>query len=249
MLSRLTFTGVDASTLMIDLPTGVEYGFLLSLSQPVLTDRSPRYMYPKQIEYMMPVLQSRGCRIALHVCGRQAKLALFENQLLIRGMLRHVDRVQINGKVSVEQLQDVCWRHPSITFITQHGADDAPDDPRLFAECDNHVILVDASGGRGQSPKSWARPVTSKTVGFAGGLGPDNIRSQLQELTPLLGRGWWVDMETKLRDARDQFSVVAVRKVIEEATTWKESPLDVDRRTEGVFDGTAVSRRGGQLMD
>lgn len=62
-----------------------------------------------------------------------------------------------------------------------------------------HQLLVDASGGRGVSPAEWTRPNTTRAVGFAGGLGPDNLAGELPRIAAVARGPWWVDMETKLR--------------------------------------------------
>jgi phosphoribosylanthranilate isomerase len=63
----------------------------------------------------------------------------------------------------------------------------------------NHCILIDDSGGRGISPSIWSAPHTSKQIGFAGGLGLDNLAGELEKIHAVAGTGSWVDMEGKLR--------------------------------------------------
>jgi hypothetical protein len=43
-------------------------------------------------------------------------------------------------------------------------------------------------------------------VGYAGGLGPDNIATELVKIRPSASSIWWLDMEGKLR-IDDWFSV------------------------------------------
>ncbi len=82
-------------------------------------------------------------------------------------------------------------------------------------DVENHAVLVDSSGGRGQSPEVWARPETNKSVGFAGGLGPANLRMELSSIEAVAKEPWWIDMEERLRDAADWFSVSRAKMVMD----------------------------------
>jgi phosphoribosylanthranilate isomerase len=75
----------------------------------------------------------------------------------------------------------------------------------LAVDAPNHSLLVDGSGGRGLSPERWVKPTTSKRVGFAGGLGPDNISAEYARIKEVAEGDFWIDMEGKLRDENDWF--------------------------------------------
>jgi hypothetical protein len=86
-------------------------------------------------------------------------------------------------------------------------------------------VLVDASGGRGITPGSWPAAEPSRfVVGWAGGLGPDNLRAELPAIQGAAGdgRSFWVDMETKLRTGPngEAFSIEACREAVAEARAW-----------------------------
>ena len=55
-------------------------------------------------------------------------------------------------------------------------------------------------------PALTVKPHTAKAVGFAGGLGPDNLARELRKIADIARAGWWADMEGKLR-VDDWFSV------------------------------------------
>jgi len=112
-------------------------------------------------------------------------------------------RIQVNGLLEIPDVRHLCRLYPRHTIITQH----TPKNRYLMAvNAENHVLLVDGSGGRGISPESWRQPDTAKVVGFAGGLGPDNLADELQTISRIARPGWWVDMEGKLR-VDDWFSL------------------------------------------
>ena len=51
------------------------------------------------------------------------------------------------------------------------------------------------------------RDVQRRSHGYAGGLGPDNLAVELASIKAVASSGWWVDMESKLRDEHDKFDV------------------------------------------
>ena len=53
--------------------------------------------------------------------------------------------------------------------------------------------------------------------GYAGGLGPDNIESELQRIAAAAGDApFWIDMETRVRSDNDeQFDLNKVRRCLE----------------------------------
>ena len=57
--------------------------------------------------------------------------------------------------------------------------------------------LFDLSGGTGSFPEKVPELVEGKLVGYAGGMGPENV---LLYLSKIKGQGgFWIDMETKVR--------------------------------------------------
>lgn len=202
---QITFTGVDERTNLADLPRGVEYGVLFTVSP----DGRNRYPSRKNAAAIMAALTGGGHAVALHVCGARARSELVNGQLM--DLTAWPERIQVNGRLEPWELEDICRQHAQHEIITQANEWNTS---LLDCECDNHAILVDASGGRGRSPASWKRPQTEKAVGFAGGLGPDNIADELQRIRAVAVGDWWIDMEGKLRDQDDWFDVSRVRAVL-----------------------------------
>ena len=84
-------------------------------------------------------------------------------------------------------------------------------------------LLYDASGGNGISPDSWKKPVYSEhDMGYAGGLGPDNITDNL-EMIKSVARfdSVWIDAEGKLK-TDNKFDVARAQQYVLNAKTWIE---------------------------
>ena len=72
--------------------------------------------------------------------------------------------------------------------------------------------LFDASGGRGLEPLEWPKHLQDWTCGYAGGLGPGNLRRELPRIAAAAGPfPYWIDMESKLRDDEDRFWIGLAR--------------------------------------
>ena len=65
-------------------------------------------------------------------------------------------------------------------------------------------MLFDCSHGAGVLPKSWPNSIPSIKCGWAGGMGPANIATQIPRIDAAYLAGgssfpYWVDMETLVR--------------------------------------------------
>jgi hypothetical protein len=127
----------------------------------------------------------------------------------------------------VDTLRTAFAELPDVEFIIQRNSETRPlwelleqgDPPR------NMSLLFDDSMGLGKSSTSWpAPPAAGQMFGYAGGLGNENISTQLcliEQTAP--GRELWVDMEsslrTRLKNDSDVFdcnkAMGCVRQVIE----------------------------------
>lgn len=195
-LLAITMTGVDARTDLCALPEGIEVGVLFTATP------EGRHRYPERLEAVRILGELEGRRVALHVCGQRAIEALIVGALA--DLTSRVQRVQVNGRVTENDLRQICLQYPLHVVITQHTASNAD---LIGVDCDNHAVLIDGSGGRGISPVAWVSPTTRKAVGFAGGLGPDNILGEVARIRGVACGEWWIDMEGKLRDEDDWFDV------------------------------------------
>ncbi len=80
--------------------------------------------------------------------------------------------------------------------------------------------LFDCSLGNGITPDVWPCPDHSVYNGYAGGLGPDNIKEQLKKIEDVVGGGTvWIDMTTKVR-TNDKLDIDKVRRVLDEVSLF-----------------------------
>lgn len=205
---KITITGIDYQTsasqlfrLMKNWPRA-EVGLLYT------TTPNERNRYPS-ISYLANLAFELGDKSAIHICGSEARHEMIVGGNDLQTVLRQAGRVQINGNVTKEELLLLA---PKVrTIITQHNL---ANQMLANVDCKNHEILMDTSSGRGLLPDAWTRAVTSKPVGFAGGLGPDNLNNQLVSLSSVVSGHWWVDMESGLR-TNDWFDIDKAERVLE----------------------------------
>lgn len=79
------------------------------------------------------------------------------------------------------------------------------------------AALFDTSGGTGLLPGAWPTLRTQFPCGFAGGLGPDNVLVQLDQINKVCSDDFptWIDMETRVRvPDNSALDMVSVRQVL-----------------------------------
>lgn len=183
----ITFTGIDAWTspancAAIAAKFPVEFAFLYS------DDRDdPRYTgVPLLHEF-----QKRRVRTAFHLCGAAARRAIRENVYPAETL--RADRIQLNltdDEYDWDGLEKLARRRPVIRQTRDTKS--WPLTPLDVAP------LLDASGGRGVPISDFPDAPPAQLVGYAGGLGPDNVADFLDRL-PAHPHGFWIDMETGVR--------------------------------------------------
>ncbi len=214
---NVTFTGVDIHTPLMGLPDNCEIGLLYRVGKNGKSANDSNNKYPSRAICLELARQihAKGNRIALHVCGTAARKQLFDGELY--DLTQFVNRIQINGKLTVNELEYFCNMYDNKTIITQHKKSNLH-----LTKVDryNHALLVDASGGRGMTPKKWIRPALDKPVGFAGGLGPDNILKEIEKIKGVAERewtgDWWIDMENNIRCKDNRFDLNMINSVMKQ---------------------------------
>lgn len=245
-LVGLTISGADNGVTPADLvdfareAPFVEWGILVSETR-MGTPRYPSREWLRVLGQAMEVARLADVprpRLSLHVCGRWARdiLAGVENAttpVTALTTLAPFQRMQINGgSVGDDQVAaDLGERLPQVPDggeiifqIGSHRRTRALDLARAAgAPCS---ALLDASGGRGETPDLWPAPIPGVKCGWAGGLAPWNLAAEvlrMQHADTHDGQpvDFWVDMETGARTSdvwdwnKVRAAVAAVAPMIE----------------------------------
>lgn len=218
-----TLTGADDSTDLDDLwnissefGLGlVEWGVLYSASNQG-NGRYPSFGWIDRLTERLDRGQSP--RFALHICGRAVKDFL-EGEGHVQEVASAFPRIQVNFRAadySAEDIKVMIRRNVAHTIVAQRNRANR-DLWKELAGHSNHAILFDASGGRGLSPESWPDPLSGVACGYAGGLGPDNLETELPKIDSLARPvgAYWIDMEGKLREEQDRFDLRRARACLE----------------------------------
>jgi hypothetical protein len=151
---------------------------------------------------------------AVHLCGALAFEQLLQGAL--PADILEAPRMQLNINARKADFSDaqvlevfshaltlgpdiILQYHPQSAAVIERFAQATP-----AKDLDRVHILMDASRGTGLAPQRWTQPegLDEFFVGYAGGIGPMNIQSVLQEVTRL-GRPCWVDMESGVRSGNE----------------------------------------------
>ena len=206
-INRVTFTGVDDNTNIEQLVSIskahpiVEWGILYSQTAQGYKSRYPSVMGPV-IKAAMGTGVFDGCKLALHVCGSSVWNLLAKHTFetgLLNGLAQGNElRVQLNlsrhmDATEYTALESLISTYDNVQFIRQVRDGDAG----TFGA----AILFDGSAGTGKVPDAWPEyPNTMQYVGYAGGLGPDNLATELDRIAEVVGsNSIWIDMESNVR--------------------------------------------------
>lgn len=228
-----TLTGADDHTQQADLwhlakqfrPGLVEWGILYSANNQG-EGRYPSFEWIEQLTEM--VGRGDAPRFSLHVCGRAVQQFL-DGTGHVTEVAKAFPRVQVNFRAReypLESIKAMMLRNADKTIITQHNFANAAlwRDLRDFG---NHAILFDQSGGRGMSPAAWPAPIEGVRSGYAGGLGLNNLATELPKIKAAAGGStfYWIDAEGKLRDIRDRFDLRIARQFLEGVQNFEMANL------------------------
>ncbi len=222
-LTHITFTGVDERTdlgRLLDIQARyprAEFGMLMA-TEPA--KRPNRYPDPRGAMALRLYDNVRlGLNLSAHLCGALAREAARGDW---DGVYRHCPgfpsfrRCQLN----IVRLADVVGpvglvAPPTLDelIIQQHGADRC-DAFLAIPDKYRRGVLLDASGGKGV----YAEPAILEGpyhVGYAGGLGPDNVRAFVETLLKDSRVGnFWIDMETGVRTSDEWLDLDKVEAVL-----------------------------------
>lgn len=192
----------------------VEWGILRSTKR----EGTPRYPSRKWVRAVLRLADIN--RISLHLCGEDARQA---QRGIFNSVVQLFNRIQINGyKLAdgpIGLKQGASQLAHGVTLILPFNDEaNAVSVATDAATIPGAEILFDPSGGRGVEPFRWAtapalvRGVVDVRMGYAGGIGPDNVVDVLRDIGPV--RPTWIDMESGVR-TDDKFDLAKVRRVLE----------------------------------
>lgn len=217
-INKVTITGADDSTdlqWMADLSEQypfLEWGLLVQAGAT-----GPRFPSTNWL-WKLHTLQVVGSPIktSVHVCGRWVREVLLGNweplMLKFGFLVNMADRMQLNThgqhhEVSVDAVEMARAFAKALGF-------------KLISQVDGVNIslfdpLFDMSSGAGVVPPAWPPQKQSIYTGYAGGLGPDNLDTELPRILKASIGTIWIDMETRVRTADDsELDIAAVESVM-----------------------------------
>lgn len=229
-LRAVGFCGVDDSVnprllaLLSQAYPRIEWGVLFRPDR----QGQPRYATADWVERLCSF--RRSMNLAAHLCERRVQEVLngqseFLQQLQDWGF----ERVQINATAvngvdtsrlaeSVTAFREVVTKFPQIEFILQKNDETKPLwQGMLDAGLPPNIsMLVDESKGTGVMASAWPLAPSDYRIGYAGGIGPNNIRQVLRDVTTAArGNAVWIDMESSLRSNKNGMDVFDIDKCYE----------------------------------
>ena len=222
MLNRVTITGADDFTdplELLDLALSypwLEFGILVSKSR----EGSPRYPSRDWQKKLLKI--SHRMNLSMHVCGKYAR-EMFAGELRWESLppIRDgVHRVQINGETPGD-------RHLSAAGLALElegrGLSVIFQYPRASAymeSCREQGLkcapLLDESGGEGRQVRAWSDLPDCEYVGYAGGIGPEDVAETVGTIMAFRQGPFWIDSEGRMReDERDVLSTKKTRRHLE----------------------------------
>ena len=220
-LSKVTFTGIDEKTdlnRLVKLQKAypyAEFGVLISYDWK---SNGCRFPDPQFLKSLLPL----GLNLSAHFCG-QAALDIvygkrFKTDALLDGCSKIFRRCQLNLKADglfseLRKLKSLPFMDE--TIIQMH----TPELCELFLHGQTPRFtsyLLDASGGAGIDTHIQVVTSPGVHIGYAGGIGPDNVEAKLRTLLEYDSQErFWIDMETRVRTVTDDGEWLDLDKVHE----------------------------------
>lgn len=218
-LQRVTITGADDNSKYYELYEisqrypFVEWGILVSRSR----EDSPRFPSREWIKDFSQFSSRQRMFTSMHVCGHWTRQILVGtlDWTDLPDIVRTAQRVQMNTHSLPHVVKDemiTCLLKNNETYVGEDREfifqwDDLNKNIATLAQphIRNVSMLFDLSGGAGIVPKNWVGPHQTIPCGYAGGLGPDNVLSEIERIEKVLPENYnyWIDMERNVRTEDD----------------------------------------------
>jgi hypothetical protein len=159
-------------------------------------------------------LTKNNINYTVHLCGKSIRNVIVENvgiELVnkAKGIQLNLNKDSLNYST---EIIDFIKNNNKDNIIQMNGIND-----QILNQSKIAYPLFDMSGGNGTLPPVWPKPIDGLLCGYAGGLGPDNLKEQLGVIGAVVGDAWiWVDMESNIRtgDIFDLDKVVQCLEII-----------------------------------
>lgn len=219
----LTLTGADDKTDQNELTKLSEKFPFIEWAILFSDEREGTARYPTKEWREAFYKAAPNCNRSAHLCGKEVLSRLVAQDAALLNELKEYQRIQLNfnaTRLDPELLEGLIKVVNSgigtsksgklIKFITQLNEANKSI-TNQFGQLDghmisNHQVLFDSSGGLGKSPETWPSLLLDKLCGYAGGLGPDNLKSELlkikkqaEDSDDIIDFHTWIDMESKIR--------------------------------------------------
>ena len=230
LINRVTVTGADDSVhadSLIEIQENypfVEWGILLSKS----SEGRPRFPSTLWLDGLIKVKDK--LTLSGHLCGRwvrdicKGEQTLYSDRPHLEGLF---NRYQLNFHSYVHGIKD------EVAFVAAVKGLNAEQIILQFDDVNNEILqavrengidavpLFDTSGGAGALPSTWPDALDIY-CGYAGGLSPENLDTQMELISKVCGDGpIWIDAETHLRSEDNlQFDLDRVCEFLDEAKPW-----------------------------
>jgi hypothetical protein len=225
-ISKVTITGADNSIepeQLLAIQTKypfVEWGILFSKSR-MATPRYPSYnWFLKLVEFKTIYPETK---LSGHICGRWVRDICEGNWTILEDlplMSSIFERFQLNfhsyiHKINTSAFLEGLKKQKQEIIFQLDNVNNS-----LLELAKSHGIkasgLFDTSGGAGIVPDAW--PESQEWIGYSGGLNPDCLEAQLDEIEKVAFGTIWIDVETKVRTFDERLDLDKVEKFLEIAS-------------------------------
>ena len=219
-VSNITFTGADDTTSIAHLEEVSTYFPFVEWG--ILFPSTGSHRFPSR-QWITPLADS-SLTLSAHLCGAFVTNAVRGNITTFAGLvgvdlLNKFKRIQLNFHgLPVDMILDKANFRNLIDKLRQEVIVQMDGENDWIHEIHPQTsLLFDTSSGAGRTPFAWPSAIEGRKCGYAGGLGPDNLKAELDYLDYFLPEDTviWVDMETKLRNSQDDFDIDKVMQCAE----------------------------------
>lgn len=222
----------------------VEWGFLYSEGRQGAENRYPPIAWLESTSATFKEFPEKA-QFALHVCGTSYVIDLLTSTDVgafdrFFNLAKNFNRIQLNfnGKSAMNKgvtsahfdqfIKKLQALNPAFNgvIVQSNAANNQLISNNLWTQVMSGTIslLADSSGGAGKAPSNWntlldqAKEIRAKKNGYAGGLGPGSVKEVLATIFrhQVSERGFWIDMEGRLRNSDDKFDLTCVETVLKE---------------------------------